>query len=252
MLSASFETVGFSVVLPVRNEQECLSEVLAELRQALDGDGIGGWEVIVVDDGSTDATPRIVRQFAEEDARFRFLLFDGHFGQTAALDAGLRAARGDILATMDGDGQNDPHDFSRLLEALESRKVDMMLGIRRKREDSIVRRISSRIANGVRNWATGETVTDVGCAIRVFRATCIRRLKLFEGMHRFFPTLVRMEGYSIDQIPVHHRPRRRGISKYGINNRLWCGLRDIFAVRWMKRRNLAYRIRERGGFEHPV
>jgi hypothetical protein len=120
----------------------------------------------------------------------------------------------------------------------------MMCGIRAKREDSVVRKISSKVANGVRNWATGETVTDVGCSIRVFRRECLERLKLFEGMHRFFPTLVKMEGFTIGEIPVNHRPRTRGKSKYGVFNRLGKGIRDLIAVRWMQTRCLRYQIRK--------
>ena len=234
-----------SVVVPIYNEQECLPGVLTELRAALDAaGGISMWEAVVVDDGSSDDSPRLIRNLAAEDPRFRLIRFVRNCGQTAAFDAGFRAARGRLVGMMDGDGQNDPADFPRLIEALENQGVDMMCGVRQKRNDSIVRRLSSRIANGVRNRATGESISDVGCSIRVFRRECLERIKLYEGMHRFFPTLVRIEGYRIGETAVNHRPRTLGRSKYGIHNRLWRGLRDLFAVRWMQSRALRYEIRK--------
>lgn len=232
-----------SVVIPAYNEEDCLSDTLNELRTTLEEAGMDNWEVLIVDDGSHDRSPEIARRFSRDDSRFRLLQFEGNCGQTAAFDAGFRAARGRLVGMMDADGQNDPRDFKRLINALDEKGVDMMCGIRQKRQDSWVRRMSSRIGNGVRNWLTHEQVTDVGCSIRVFRRECIDRIKLFEGMHRFFPTLFRMEGYEIGEIPVNHRPRLKGKSKYGISNRLWRGLKDLMAVRWMQHRTLRYRIR---------
>lgn len=233
-----------SVVVPVYNEEECLPEVLTELRDALEAGGVASWEAVVVDDGSRDRTPQIVADLAQADPRFRLLRFVRNCGQTAAFDAGFRAARGRLVAMMDGDGQNDPRDFPRLMQAMAEQGKDMMCGFRAKRQDSIVRKISSKVGNGVRNWATGETVTDVGCSIRVFKRECLERLKLFEGMHRFFPTLVKMEGFTIGEIPVNHRPRTRGTSKYGVFNRLWKSSKDLLAVKWMLTRALHYEIRK--------
>ena len=236
--------IELSVVVPIYNEEACLPGVLTELREALDGADVQNWETVVVDDGSRDRSAQIIAELAAGDPRFRLLRFTGNCGQTAAFDAGFRAARGRRVGMMDGDGQNDPRDFPRLIQALAEQGTDMMCGIRRKRRDSIVRKISSRIANGVRNWATRETVTDVGCSIRVFRRECLERIKLYEGMHRFFPTLFRIEGYRIGEIPVNHRPRTRGRSKYGIHNRLWRGLRDLCVVRWMQARALRYELKK--------
>jgi dolichol-phosphate mannosyltransferase len=146
---------------------------------------------------------------------------------------------------MDGDGQNDPRDFPRLLAAMREQGKDMMCGIRAKRQDSIVRKISSKIGNGFRNWLTSESVTDVGCSIRVFRRRFYERIKLYEGMHRFFPTLFRMEGATIGEIPVSHRPRTKGVSKYGIGNRAWRGFKDCLAVRWMQTRALRYELQKK-------
>jgi len=236
-----------SIVVPVFNEEEGIADVLRELADVLNEAKIGEWEGIVVDDGSRDKTAAIVEELRATIPQLRLLRFEKNCGQTAAFDAGFRAARGEFAAMMDGDGQNDPRDFPNLLAELEERGVDMMCGYRRKRNDSIVRKVSSRIANNVRNWATGETIRDVGCSIRVFRRVCLERLKLFEGMHRFFPTLVRMEGYSIAEMPVNHRPRAKGTSKYGVMNRLFKSIRDLLAVRWMQRRALRYKLMpERG------
>lgn len=245
MSQAPEQQPHLSVVVPVFNEEDCVRDVLTELRQVLDGSPIVSWEAIVVDDGSHDRTVAIFQETFGDDARFRLIRFKRNCGQTAAFDAGFRAARGVLVGMMDGDGQNDPRDFPRLIAELERSGVDMMCGIRKKREDGIVRRISSRIGNGFRNWMTRERITDVGCSIRVFKRHYLDRIKLYEGMHRFFPTLFRIEGAVIGEIPVNHRPRTRGRSKYGIGNRLWKGLRDVFAVRWMQQRALHYEIMDR-------
>ncbi|OPY67421.1 MAG: Undecaprenyl-phosphate 4-deoxy-4-formamido-L-arabinose transferase [Syntrophorhabdus sp. PtaU1.Bin002] len=150
---------------------------------------------------------------------------------------GFQNTVGDIIATLDGDGQNDPADIPRLITLLQEHNADMVNGVRSKRNDSFVRKISSRIANGFRNWVTGDNITDVGCALRVFRSRCVKRIPVFKGMHRFFPTLVRIQGFSrIIESPVNHRPRTRGKTKYGIQNRLWVGLADLGAVKWMQSR----------------
>ena len=242
MNSTSGQQPRLSVVVPVYNEEDCIRDVLTELRDVLDGSPIASWEAVVVDDGSRDRTVPIFQEVFASDPRFRLVRFARNCGQTAAFDAGLRSARGELVGLMDGDGQNDPRDFPRLIAEMERSGVDMMCGFRAKREDSIVRKISSRVGNGFRNWMTHEQVTDVGCSIRVFKRHFVDRIKLYEGMHRFFPTLFRIEGATIGEIPVNHRPRTKGQSKYGIGNRLWKGLRDVFAVRWMQQRAIHYEI----------
>jgi len=172
----------------------------------------------------------------------RVIALDGRHGQTAALDAGFRAVRGEVTVTLDADLQNDPADIPSLLAWLD--RADVVNGVRQRRRDSVVRRLSSRIANGVRNRVTGEAVTDVGCSLRVMRSEYLRRVKLFRGMHRFLPTLLRMEGARVVEVPVAHRARRYGASKYGIRDRLWVGLTDLAAVRWMQARALRYRKTE--------
>jgi glycosyltransferase involved in cell wall biosynthesis len=234
-----------SVVIPVLDEEESVPSLAAEVTEALAA-GPWSWECIWVNDGSTDGTQALLEELAAGPGGHRFLELDGRFGQSAAMAAGFAAARGELVATLDGDGQNEPRDIPRLIRHLESRGVDMVNGVRQKRRDSWVRKASSRIANGFRNRLTHETVTDVGCSLRVCRRECLQDLFVFKGMHRFLPTLVRMRGYTIDEIPVGHRPREKGKTKYGIHNRLWVGLADTFGVRWMQSRRVQARVRRAG------
>ncbi len=222
-----------SIVIPLFNEAENLPPLVAELTAALDGLDYG-YEVLLVDDGSSDDSPAVLARLSAADPRLRVLRQPRNQGQSAAFGAGFRHARGEIIATLDADLQNDPADLPRMLAELDD--CDVVCGVRTDRHDSFVRRASSRIANGVRNRLTGESITDVGCSLRVMRARHARHLPLFDGMHRFLPTLLRMEGARIKEVPVSHRPRFRGVSKYGIHNRLWRALADLFAVRWMQRR----------------
>lgn len=225
--------LDLSIVVPVYNEAESLPTLHEEIVTALEGEDLS-FEVLYIDDGSTDASPEVLRRLADSDGRIRNLQLQKNSGQTAAFAAGFRAARGEIIATLDADLQNDPADLPRMLAELEH--ADIVCGIRQDRHDSWVRKASSRVANSVRNRLTHESVTDVGCSLRVFRRPLVEDLPLFTGMHRFLPTLLRMQGGSLREIPVHHRPRIHGESKYGIQNRLWVGLADLFAVRWMQRR----------------
>ena len=240
--------IRFSVVIPVLNEEETVRDLAAEVSAALEPLAIS-WECIWVDDGSTDRTREVLAQIAAGTPNHRKVELARNYGQSAALAVGFREARGEIVGTLDGDGQNDPADFPALLERLEQGDADVVNGIRAKRRDNWIRRRCSRIANGFRNRLTRESVTDVGCAIRVFRRECAARLPVFKGMHRFLPTLFRMQGYRITEIPVNHRPREKGQSKYGINNRLWVGIVDTLAVRWMLHRFVYPRIREEAAHE---
>jgi glycosyltransferase involved in cell wall biosynthesis len=233
--------IYLSVVVPVFNEADNIEPLHRELDAALAGVE-GAVEFIYVDDGSRDGSDERLLELAKRDQRVRAIRFDGNQGQSAALDAGFRAVKGEVTVTLDADLQNDPADIPRLLEALG--RADVVNGVRIDRQDSWVRKISSSIANGFRNWVTRESVTDVGCALRVMRSSYLREVKLYRGMHRFLPTLLRMEGATVVEVPVSHRPRRHGVSKYGISNRLFVGLVDVFAVRWMQKRALRYRIKE--------
>ncbi len=229
------ERLGLSIVVPVMNEEESIPVLAAEIDLAMLSQA-ESWECIWVNDGSTDGTKQVLGELTGSKREHRQLELAGNFGQSAALAAGFEKARGRVIATLDGDGQNDPLDLPRLLEVLKETGVDMVNGVRVKRRDSIIRRISSRIANTFRNLVTGEHVTDVGCALRVFRSVCVDRLPVFKGIHRFLPTLVGMQGFKVTEVPVNHRVRERGKTKYGINNRLWVGIADTLAIAWMKRR----------------
>lgn len=224
-----------SIVIPLLNEAENLEPLMEELTAALEGLAYD-YEVLFVDDGSDDDSPAVLARLAAADPRLRILRQPTNQGQSAAFAAGFRHARGELIATLDADLQNDPADLPRMLAELD--EWDVVCGVRTDRHDSFVRRASSRIANAVRNRLTGESITDVGCSLRVMRAVHARRVQMFEGMHRFLPTLLRMEGARITELPVRHRRRVHGDSKYGINNRLWKALADLFAVRWMQRRRI--------------
>jgi dolichol-phosphate mannosyltransferase len=229
-----------SVVIPVRDERGNLRSLWKELRGVLEESG-RSFEVVLVDDASGDGSSDVLEELAGEDTRLRVLHLDHPSGQTAALDAGLRAARGDVVVTMDADLQNDPADIPPMLGALGT--LDALVGYRERRMDSALRRLLSRLANGVRNRILGEAIRDTGCSLKVFRRSSLARLKLFEGMHRFLPALMELEGFRVGQMAVNHRPRRWGRSKYGLRSRLLRPMIDLLAVRWMKRRRLDYRVR---------
>ena len=232
---------ALSVVIPAYNEEANVADCYQELLGVIEGLG-RPFEVIVVDDGSTDGTAEALRRLAREDRRLRVLRFHRNAGQTAALDAGFRAARGDVIVTMDADLQNDPRDIPTLLAALGA--YDAACGWRVDRRDPWTKRVASRIANQVRRRLTGDGVHDTGCTLKAFRRRPLESLKLYRGMHRFLPALLAIEGCRVVEVPVRHRPRRAGVSKYGNWGRLWSGLADLWAVRWMARRRLAYEIEE--------
>jgi glycosyltransferase involved in cell wall biosynthesis len=232
---------GLSVVVPVYNELPNLERLVREIRESVGG--LGCWyEVVLVDDGSDDGSPEKIRALALEFQEVRGLHLNANAGQTAALQAGFLAARGAAIVTMDADLQNDPADIPTLLEALNGH--DAAAGYRAHRHDDWRRRISSSIANRVRNWLSEESIQDTGCSLKAFRAEALRSIKLYKGMHRFLPTLMRIDGYSVVEIPVRHHARMAGVSKYGIRNRVFRSLVDLFAVRWMKRRHLNYEVLE--------
>jgi len=234
--------VDISVVVPVYNEEENLPILIPQLSKVLDPLA-KSYEMIFVDDGSTDASRRILKEMASADSKIRVLGLKENCGETAAGAAGLKEARGDIVITIDADLQNDPRDIPRMLKYLK--EYDMVTGWREKREDSWVKRVTSRIANRIRNRLSGETIQDSGCTFRAYRRECLQDLKLYKGMHRFMPTLVRMEGYRVIEIPIAHHPRRFGVSKYTTWNRMWRAFVDLLAVRWMKSRHIRYEIEER-------
>ncbi len=230
-----------SIVVPVYNEEDNIRPLLAELREVLGKLG-KEYELVFVDDGSTDHSFEILKQEALTDHHIRIIRFKKNAGQTAAFAAGFKVARGDIVITMDADLQNDPHDIPYLLEKIG--EFDVVCGWRHKRLDPWTKVVSSKIANFVRNWLSKEDIADTGCSLKAFKGACLKELKLFNGMHRFLPTLAKMEGYKVTQVKVNHRPRRFGRTKYNIRNRMTRAFVDLLAVRWMKKRHLNYEIEE--------
>ena len=240
--------VDLSVVIPLYDEEDSLRLLWPEIRQVLEPTRLR-YEVIFVDDGSRDRSAEVVRAFREQDQRVRLLRLKVNAGETAATDAGLKAALGRHVVVMDADLQNDPRDIPAMLSHLD--RWDAVTGYRvdRAAGDSWIRRISSRVANRVRNRLSEESVQDSGCTFRAFRRECLRELVLYRGFHRFIPTLLKMQGFRVQEIPVNHRPRRFGRSKYGIGNRAARAFVDLLVVRWMKNRRLRYQIVEDVGGE---
>jgi dolichol-phosphate mannosyltransferase len=224
-----------SVVVPLYNEEQSVAMLQRELADALTG---VDYEIIFVDDGSQDET---VARIAA-DPRTRVLRFEKNAGQSAAIFAGLQAVRSEVAVLIDGDLQNDPADIPRLLVEI-SRGADLVCGYRAQRKDTLLKRITSRIANFVRSRFTRDGVCDTGCTLKAMRRDCIGALVPFKGMHRFIPALVKGAGYRLVEIPVNHRPRRFGQSKYGLGNRALRATIDMFGVRWLLLRRLNYKLR---------
>jgi glycosyltransferase involved in cell wall biosynthesis len=230
-----------SIVVPAHNEESNVRPLTQEVSAALADMG-GPWELIVVNDGSVDNTRAVLREEAGRCTQLRVISLKKRSGQTAALDCGLRNARGKYIAMLDADLQNDPRDIPKMLDMITAGQCDMVSGWRRQRHDPWIRLVSTRIANKVRNLLTRERIHDSASGIKVFRRECISRVKLYNGLHRFLPTLVKLEGYRVSELPVNHRSRRAGVAKYGVWNRVFKALRDTFAVRWMQSRQLKYEI----------
>ena len=231
-----------SVVVPLYNEEENLPILQQELRAALTG---LDYEIVFVDDGSRDATRRTIA--LDEAGRVRVLAFERNAGQSAAMYAGLHAARGKLLVLLDGDLQNDPADIRQLMAEAERTGADLVCGYRAHRKDTLLKRLTSRIANSVRSRFTRDGVRDTGCTLKLMRRECVSALVPFVGMHRFIPALVKGAGYRLIEVPVNHRARRYGISKYGLGNRALRATIDMFGVRWLLSRQLRYRVAEETG-----
>ena len=246
-------SIDLSVVVPCHNEEGNLKKLYCELREVLDTVKSLSYEVIVTDDFSTDGSWAVLKGLASHDSRIRIQKLRANRGESTASWAGMCAATGRYIMTIDADLQNDPHDIPRFLAGLES--FDCVCGTRvdaRSHGDSWLRRISSSIANSVRNRLTGEDISDAGCTYRAFRRECLRDIAPFNGMHRFLPTLIRMRGFRVTEIEVTNRPRASGSSHYGVWNRVFKTSADLLAVRWMKARMINYEISERVGFPEQV
>ncbi|HKR78507.1 MAG TPA: glycosyltransferase family 2 protein [Nitrospira sp.] len=243
-MTTAIQPPWISVVVPIKDERDNLLALTAQLIKVLEGreeSTTAPFEIIYVDDGSTDGSSEILDRLAVDHPPVRVLHFDRNYGQSAGFDAGFKRSSGALVVTMDGDLQNDPQDIGVLLNY--AKDYDLVCGWRTERHDTITRKISSRVANAVRSAVTGDRVHDTGCSLKVFRRPVVDRLQLFNGMHRFFPALALMHGFTVTEVPVRHHPRTHGISKYGVGNRLFKGLYDLFAVRWMQTRVLRYRLR---------
>jgi dolichol-phosphate mannosyltransferase len=226
-----------SVIVPLFNEEENISILQTELSAALKE---FDYEIIFVDDGSVDRTADRI----EAAPNIRLIRFEKNSGQSAAIYAGLTAARGATVVIIDGDLQNDPADIPKLLAEIE-RGADLVCGHRVQRRDTLVKRATSRIANAVRSRYTKDGVSDTGCTLKAMRRECVSTLLPFKGMHRFIPALVKAAGYRLVEVPVNHRPRRFGQSKYGLGNRALRATIDMFGVRWLLSRRLNYKVREK-------
>lgn len=234
----------FSLVVPIYNEEETVQQLLREVEEVLVPHG--PFEALLVDDGSKDGSVERMRAFKRERGAdwLRIVTLKANSGQSAAVMAGVEQARGPLVATLDGDMQNDPRDLPAMLELVEKGECDAVVGVRAKRQDTFTRRVSSRIGNGVRNWLTGDKVKDAACGIKVIRRSLFLRAPRFVGMHRFMATLVRYLGGRVVEVDVNHRHRYAGTAKYGIGNRVWKGLRDCFAMRWLRARLLMHEVKE--------
>lgn len=232
-----------SLIIPVFNEDANITLLFNEIQQAMSRQN-RSWQVLFVDDGSTDGSLDILRSLAKTSPQAKYLAFAANKGQSAAFAAGFHEADGEVFITLDADLQNDPADIPAMLD-LYDQGYDMIIGWRAKRNDNIIRRISSKIANAVRNSLSHEAVKDTGCSLKVLRASMARELPMFTGMHRFLPTLMKMKGATVAEIKVNHRPRLHGVSKYGVWNRAFAAFYDLFAIRWMQERSFIYEIKER-------
>jgi len=230
---------NYSVVIPLKDEEENVIPLIEEL-EAVMQDLNGSWELICVEDGSKDRTQAILKDLAKMKPFMRLLIFSRNFGQSSAFDAGFKVARGEFIITLDGDRQNDPRDIPQLLKLAYD--YDLVCGIRTNRKDNLIKRVTSKTANWVRSRLCQDGVSDTGCSLKVYRSACLKHIKMFQGMHRFLPALFKIEGFRIAQIPVNHRERIKGETKYNFFNRSFNTVADMLAVRWMRQRKLNYNI----------
>ena len=233
-----------SVIVPIKDERENLSPLVAGLLKVMDShenSHARPYEILFVDDGSSDGSSEELDRLAAQYAHVRVFHLDRNYGKTCALDAGFRQSSGELIIQIDGDLQQDSEDILKLLPSTTT--YDLVCGWRQQRQDGLVRKLSSLIANRVRNFFTHDGIHDTACPLKVFRRPVLERIRLFEGMHRFFPALALMHGFTITEVPVRHYPRIHGLSKYGMGNRLFKSLYDLIAVRWMQNRVLRYRFR---------
>jgi len=230
-----------SYVIPVYNEEENLLPLRDELKEVTEKVALP-FEVIFIDDASTDGSLKIIKSMETDFEHIKYIAFQKNLGQSAALYAGFSYSTGDVIITMDADLQNDPHDIPAMLEYYGD--YDLINGWRADRQDSLWKKIGSFIGNSVRNMLTNENIHDTGCSLKIMRASFVNRLKLFSGLHRFLPTLLKLEGASVIEVKVNHRSRKHGKSKYSNLSRAFSGLYDLLAVRWMINRHIHIQVKE--------
>lgn len=233
-------SIRYSVVIPLKNEASNIEDLVHELEPIM-SNLRAPWELICVDDGSTDNTPTILAELSKKKDYLRVITFKKNYGQSSAFDAGFKAAQGEFVITLDGDRQNDPHDIPKMLPLIED--SDLVCGIRAKRKDTWSKRITSKTANAVRQWMCEDGVKDTGCSLKIYRRSSLQKIKMYHGMHRFLPALFKIEGLRIKEIPVNHRERVAGKSNYNFFNRSFNTIADLLAVRWMKKRQLRYQVK---------
>lgn len=229
----------YSVVIPLKNEEDNVADLINELEPIMMGLN-EPWELICINDGSTDNTLKVLQNFLNEKNYLKIVNFTKNYGQSSAFDAGFKTAKGEFVITLDGDRQNDPSDIPKLIGCMNS--ADLACGHRVNRKDPISKKITSRLANLVRSFLCEDGVHDTGCSLKVYRSNCLKKIKMFNGMHRFLPALFKMEGFKITEVPVNHRERTKGVTKYNFLNRSFNTISDMLAVRWMKKRILNYTI----------
>lgn len=230
--------VKYSIVIPMKDEEGNVRPLIEELEPVMCSLH-EKWELICVDDGSTDRTLAILSELGVEKPYLRTIVFDRNYGQSSAFDAGFRAALGEFVITLDGDRQNDPSDIPKMIAMAD--QYDLVCGIRKKRRDKWLKRTISYWANAIRSRFCGDGVQDTGCSLKIYRKSCLNKIKMYHGMHRFLPALFKIEGFSVGQLAVNHRKRDQGKTKYNFLNRSFNTVFDMFAVRWMRKRQLKYK-----------
>ncbi len=232
-------SLKYSVVIPLNNEEENIIDLVNELEPVMMALN-EPWELICIEDGSSDGTLEVLNKLTKEKKYIETLVFTKNFGQSSAFDAGFKAAKGEFVITLDGDRQNDPADIPKLLTCMD--QADLVCGHRVNRKDPLSKKITSRLANAVRGLLCEDGVNDTGCSLKVYRSSCLKKIKMFNGMHRFLPALFKIEGFRIKEVPVNHRERTKGVTKYNFFNRSFNTISDMLAVRWMRKRHLHYTI----------
>lgn len=237
------QAVELSLIVPVYNEDDNVQALFDEVLVVMNSVA-RPWEIIFIDDGSTDASLNIIKDLAVKYQVVRYLSFAKNCGQSAAFAAGFAHARGQYCITMDADLQNDPADIPAMLNVINNKTCQMVIGWRAKRQDTFAKRFASKIANAVRNAISNETVKDTGCSLKIMQTDLARRLPVYTGMHRFLPTLMKMEGAFVAEMKVNHRQRLHGQSKYGTFSRAKTAFFDLLAIRWMQKRHIRIEIKE--------